>query len=722
MKRNFRTWAFAPAVLALGVWMTSCGEEPTALDQQQLSPLFDATDPANDIGACMGNDVLSYNALVPPKEKSSWSNTPEPNGNYCTAKDIYLATAVAYEWFDPSAGGGAGAFVPVEGDISCVEGETFTVKVAAQLGQQAASARTDIGVWIAQALNPATDPVPTQAVDGSCNHYNLVNNEDGVVNLDGDQCGDMNSAAGELTDLDLGELTLKCEPNENEKVEVPSCIGWTVPGGDRLCPFNGNAGINFRMGTVPVNTAKCNCEAFELNIVVLKSALLEVRKELDPTDDDGLFDLFIDEGETEEIVEEDASHGGTTGAQPVGAGTSQAPGATHTISEGAGTATDLSDYETTWECRYRGDTDPGTVDSGTGAGPHSIDVEPDDDIVCTFTNARKPEVRLKKVFVPSTDDGKVEFDIDGTTDDNTGAGYGHNGTTAWYQFDIGDDVDFSEAGFGSTDLDAYGSAWSCDNGESGSGLSGSTGELQAGDKVTCTFTNTRNPVVKVVKQFDPDDPGKVTFTIDGDLYNNGGAGFGDGEGTDFIEFEVDDDVAFSEAGLDINLANYTSSWSCDNGESGNGTSGSTGALAAGDVVTCTFTNAIIPVADTETAWAADGLACCTRLFNPSGGGSWATYVAYNGVLKIVTMFAGQTTEVGTVTFTPSGGQVLIEVELTGGWTFAAGSVLAVQGYAIAPSGNPSPGQFQYKVAPTTATTASVLVDAANFYAVHAVVE
>jgi hypothetical protein len=73
------------------------------------------------------------------------------------------------------------------------------------------------------------------------------------------------------------------------------------------------------------------------------------------------------------------------------------------------------------------------------------------------------------------------------------------------------------------------------------------------------------------------------------------------------------------------------------------------------------------------------------------------------------MFAGQDEVVGTVTFSaPSGGTITITIELTGGWTFAPGSVVAVQDYDEAPSGNPAPGSFDHKE-PASGTTATIVV-------------
>jgi hypothetical protein len=571
---------------AFGVFAAACNDNPTPFEQApppddgpgNLITLFDHV----ATGECMGNDVLSYNATVSPSDKVSGWTTPIPSGNFCTANDIYLANATVTHVYDEDVGD----FVPVTGAITCVEGESFDAKVVANLAANSAAERTDVGVWIAQG-----GPTQTQAVDGACNHYYLTPGVDGAVSLDdpADQCGDVSSTEGVLASLDLDVITIQCAPNQHNQVEVPACVGWTVPGQDRYCPHpEGDSDpINFRMGTVPGNTSKCNCEPFVLDIVVVKRAYLEVVKETDPADDDGRFNLFIDDI----LLATDVGHGGTTGMQELGAGTSVEPGETHSFSEAAFTGTSLADYETTWECRNRGGAS-GSRGSGTGPGPEDITLMPEDDVVCTFTNARKPEVRLVKEFEPEDDGGLVEFDIDGEADTNEAAGYGHEGETGYYQFDIGDDIDFSETGFGGTDLDDYESSWECSNGEFGTGTSGSTGALAAGDEVTCTFTNARKPEVKLVKEFEPeDDGGLVEFEIDEQADDNGGEGYGHEGATEYYQFDIGDDVDFSETGFGgTDLDDYESSWECSNGEFGTGTSGSTGALAAGDQITCTFTN------------------------------------------------------------------------------------------------------------------------------------
>ena len=121
----------------------------------------------------------------------------------------------------------------------------------------------------------------------------------------------------------------------------------------------------------------------------------------------------------------------------------------------------------------------------------------------------------------------------------------------------------------------------------------------------------------------------------------------------------------------------------------------------------------------ETAWAANGDAPGSLRYNLRGG-NWATYVQYFGVEKTTTLFAGQTTAVGTVVFSdPVDDMVTITVyvELEGWIVDPNDMTLAVQDYANAPSGNPSPGLFDHK-ATCDATSCTIEVPENNFYGVH----
>jgi hypothetical protein len=102
------------------------------------------------------------------------------------------------------------------------------------------------------------------------------------------------------------------------------------------------------------------------------SATIKVTKQLVPATDGGKFNLLID-GQAKAT---DVGDGGTTGAQTV------LPG-THTVGEAAGTATDLSNYDSSTSC----------VDKAHTAKPADTDgslaVANGDQWECVITNTRK---------------------------------------------------------------------------------------------------------------------------------------------------------------------------------------------------------------------------------------------------------------------------------------------------------------------------------------------
>ena len=114
----------------------------------------------------------------------------------------------------------------------------------------------------------------------------------------------------------------------------------------------------------------------------------------------------------------------------------------------------------------------------------------------------------------------------------------------------------------------------------------------------------------------------------------------------------------------------------------------------------------------ETAWAA-GSRYVTR-------GNWATYTKYDSD-STVTLYAGRTMEAGTVQFSAvSDGTVTITITLASGWRFApVPENVKIQDYATAPSGNPSPGLFDWKgTADSDSNTFSIKVPANNYYGVQ----
>jgi hypothetical protein len=101
-------------------------------------------------------------------------------------------------------------------------------------------------------------------------------------------------------------------------------------------------------------------------------------------------------------------------------------------------------------------------------------------------------------------------------------------------------------------------------------------------------------------------------------------------------------------------------------------------------------------------------------------GNWATYTAYDNVPKTVILFAGQTKEAGTVSFSaPVSNKVTITVSLNRGWFFEPSPEnVKIQDYnTVPPARNPSPGQFVWK-GNAMYHCFSLTVPQNKFYGVH----
>src|SRR5829696_2007805 len=124
---------------------------------------------------------------------------------------------------------------------------------------------------------------------------------------------------------------------------------------------------------------------------------IELRKELDPSTDPGLFDLTISQGATTIDTETDAGHNGTTGANAVNTGT-------YHVAEAAGTGTDINDYQSALAC----EDGQGAVTVTNG----DVDVADGQDVVCTFTNTRETgTIELRKELDPTSDPGLFDLTI-----------------------------------------------------------------------------------------------------------------------------------------------------------------------------------------------------------------------------------------------------------------------------------------------------------------------
>jgi hypothetical protein len=374
------------ALRAIALSLVACSESvvPPAIP---LDALRSATTPFNNAGQCLVNDIMTW-----PEFVLGGSSVEDPSDVNCTSNDLGIAAITATEIFKD------GAWVPVEAGASCTAGEPVTFRFSASLINNAQD-RLDAGVWL------ATDG--GGALGGSCNHYNVPTNPlpGGTSNLEGDQCGDFRQ--GDLTTVDFGEITVPCVAGGDGNLAVGSCLAWSSIGNERFCPVSTVSGPDgFRAGTLPENTAKCNCQTQSVNITpsAPRTALLEVRKACSPATDGGTFDLSIDGV----VVADNAACGSGTGAQSVSAGSTASPGAFHNFAEGD---FNTAAYSSTYQCVQR--TTGALVSqcgaggtaacSGTGTGPVSIRTDPDQDVVCSFTNT----------VVNTSTDGSIAF-LNGT--------------------------------------------------------------------------------------------------------------------------------------------------------------------------------------------------------------------------------------------------------------------------------------------------------------------
>jgi hypothetical protein len=321
-----------------------------------------------------------------------------------------------------------------------------------------------------------------------------------------------------------------------------------------------------------------------------------------------------------------------------------------------------------------------------------------------------------------------------------GAGVAQGGGVTKYETAV-IPVDADTHAFTEIDVAGYTEgSWSCTRTAPSIGAATPSGAYNAGsldvdngEAWTCEITNNDDPGrIILIKRVDNLYGGTATAADFGIQLNGNPVAFGAGTTVGTVTSYSTGEIQVNKGiqnFLETDVAGYTEgSWSCTRSVPSAAGPVAAGAYGAGsqavdngETWTCEITNTEDqPPTGTQTAWAANGLDCCTLRFNPDGG-NWATYVEY-AAGKVVGFFAGQFTDVGTVEFSDVvAGHVTITITLTGGWTFAPGSIVAVQGYSTAPSGNPSPGLFANKE-PASGTSHTITVPAANYYAVHAVVQ
>ena len=578
----------ATAVIILGLY-AACSDTTTVPKRTPgSSALHGLNTPPNETpdSLCMGPDTYAFGINYPSSSPYDALQGLAVGGTdlLCNSHDVSVAKAIIDSIsFDAGVHWIVGPF-DATNKVPCGAGDQMLASVSTDL-TGGAKARYDIGVWIGD-----TQGQTGGAFTGSrCDHFNLITPANdlspgkkfstNVSDLDADQCGDISGGVNARAFLGVRTLTCTGTTDNPSNVTIPTCLAWQnseTGGGVRTCPvvdpYQQGPDVGspistpngFRWGTAPQEKPKCNCDAIILPLDI--KGKLELKKQLVPTTDGGLFNLFIKSGTTTVGSATDVGDGGTTGAILLSAGD-------YALSETAGTGTNLTNYISDDPvCVNRGDQSSVTVTSG------SVHVSSTSDIVCTIKNTRKPRLTINKICDPTNDAGKFTLRNDGSaapngTDKSCGTGTGAFNTT------IGGHTVSEIAGTG-TSLTNYLTPVI-----GGDCATDGTITLAAGDNKTCSITNTRKARLTINKVCDPtNDPGKFTFKVDGSNATNG-VDKSCGTGTGAFDIAAGSHTVSEVAGTGTDLTNYFSPEI-----SGDCASDGTVSLAAGDSKTCTVTN------------------------------------------------------------------------------------------------------------------------------------
>ncbi|HJY98616.1 MAG TPA: SdrD B-like domain-containing protein [Patescibacteria group bacterium] len=201
-----------------------------------------------------------------------------------------------------------------------------------------------------------------------------------------------------------------------------------------------------------------------------------------------------------------------------------------------------------------------------GSPVSAIELAAGETVTCTFTNTQRGHIIVNKTTVGGN--GSFDFTTSGTG--YSGFSLSNGGSND--QVVLPGSYTVSETGV---------TGWSSDEGSCDMGETPGNLDVGAGETVTCTFTNTKLPILTVVKNLVPsDDPGQFNLRIDETTY---AANVGDEGSTGPQILSIGTYLVDETADTSTDLSDYNTSYSedCLNGSVD---------LEAGDDITCTITN------------------------------------------------------------------------------------------------------------------------------------
>jgi uncharacterized repeat protein (TIGR01451 family) len=210
------------------------------------------------------------------------------------------------------------------------------------------------------------------------------------------------------------------------------------------------------------------------------------------------------------------------------------------------------------------DLESATCDDGSD--PSSIDLASDETVICTFVNEKDANIVVSKETTPDGDPQSFAFS----------ASYDGDG----FSLSDGQSNDSGDLDAGTYSVsETVPGGWDLVSAECSDDSDPGSIDLQAGETVTCVFTNEKDANIVVSKQTSPDGSPQV-FSFNAS-YDGDGFGLSDGQSND------SGDLA---AGTYSVSENVPQGWQLTSAECSDQSDPSSVSLQAGETVTCTFTN------------------------------------------------------------------------------------------------------------------------------------
>ncbi|MGH3132147.1 MAG: prealbumin-like fold domain-containing protein [Gaiellaceae bacterium] len=212
-----------------------------------------------------------------------------------------------------------------------------------------------------------------------------------------------------------------------------------------------------------------------------------------------------------------------------------------------------------------------SVTCDDGSNPSSIGLSAGETVKCTFTNAKLGSIVVDKVTVPANDPQSFSFSLTGGPD-SVSQSFGLTHVATPHDSGPVKPGSYSVA-------ETVPAGWSLTSAVCSDGSAATAIALDAGETVTCTFTNTKQSKIVVEKQTNPEgDPQSFGFTAS---YDGDGFSLTDGQ---------QNDSGPLAAGTYAVSENVPAGWDLESAVCSDASPANAIALAAGETVTCVFTN------------------------------------------------------------------------------------------------------------------------------------